>query len=782
MKNPLRRTYVSNALVVIILASMNKTRNNKEHKKERSHTKSTRSLPSSVEINPLNRNKTTLLMSSLEEQFVSGFSALRFQNFDDVYDENSKTDSESDWTDAEQKESDKQRIDRPSLAQQGQGRPWAKQSRRARIQRMIEEEREMMRLGKREFLKDDDDDFNERDEDGDEGRRSSMLDKLDDDLLCEIYKKLDAKSLCSAAMATKFAYDEIVHGKLGARVFDRTIKIEPRLFSSKAMETIGNIARLSLKKLDVSKCRQENGGTTKAMIFELANKCVNLEEILAIDLGENGKFKVVELKNLAQQQKSMRLRKLTVNVSHLIEHVRKHRPDVNNFDESIEELVLCLNNDWKTLVGRCTEKNPFTLCVNGLKVHAACAISLEKICPAAARNGVIRFDASWSLRIGDAGIRAVARAIEENKGWKSLKRLGLRKSACSDNGARSLAGALIRNGYKSPHAKNPINLRWLDLASNDIGDAGVNEIALASLHLNLTRLYLASNRINTDGALALGSAFVHNERASLKRLDLSHNGLGDEGARALLSCGEVIRGASKSLKVLLLGFNSIGNEGIKDAGETFRLLHLEHLDLSCNTLKREGFITIVEKWEFHKGNLKNLKSINLNCNDILGGKQVRDTLSTLAEQIEIGSNLELLNLRGNDLDETAAEGLADLLLVDDCDGRGLEQLNVGYNKIYNSGASEIFEALEDNRTCLGLDLQRNEITDESSDGFMKAMTLNTSCEECDVRSNMFSPETVKELAAMFNDRVNARWQLEPPKKLDARERETYHSRRAKENK
>ena len=79
------------------------------------------------------------------------------------------------------------------------------------------------------------------------------------------------------------------------------------------------------------------------MLMEVAKKCGNLEEIVAVDLGENGKFKVNEIKALAM---GFKLRRLTCNVSHLIEHVRKHHPDVNNFDESVRDLVVSENN-WR---------------------------------------------------------------------------------------------------------------------------------------------------------------------------------------------------------------------------------------------------------------------------------------------------------------------------------------------------------------------------------------------------------------------------------------------------
>ena len=692
------------------------------------------------------------------------------------------TDSESDWSDAEQKESDIQssRCDRPTLnaASGGHGRPWARTARRNKFfcERDERSERENEWKGKA---------FSSTNNASEEEFMFPYLDELDVDVAALICGKLDAKSLVAATLAKKKDDSDDANDELAKRAF-RNVKVTPSIFSQgRSLLTIANVAKAWLRKLDVSKCKQENGGNTKAMLIEVAKKCGNLEEIVAVDLGENGKFKVNEIKALAM---GFKLRRLTCNVSHLIEHVRKHHPDVNNFDESVRDLVWCLENNWRafatTPAGKVStrdfEKLSFTLACVGLKVHAACEKSLTEICPAAAKNGVSRFDASWSLRIGDGGIRAVARTIEgENggSGWKSLRRLALRKSACTNNGAQSLGGALTRQGYKNPSAKYPIRLRWLDLASNDIADAGVTALMTASHHLSLTRLYLMSNRIGADGALSLASSVLHNDESTLKRLDLAHNGIGDEGCATLLSPGG--SGASKSLKVLLLGFNSISSEGVKDAGDLLRLLRIEHLDLSCNTLKREGFKCIVENWKFDQGNLAKLKSLNFACNDIGGGRTVRDALSSLAAQIENGSELELLNLRGNDLDEVAAEGLADLLLVDECDNRGLEQLNVGYNKIYNAGAYEVFEALSENVTLFGLDLQRNEITDESAESLERAMTENTVCEECDVRSNMFSESTVKELNEMFQDRINARWQLEPPKKRTI-QRETYYSRKEKE--
>ena len=58
-----------------------------------------------------------------------------------------------------------------------------------------------------------------------------------------------------------------------------------------------------------------------------------------------------------------------------------------------------------------------------------------------------------------------------------------------------------------------------------------------------------------------------------------------------------------------------------------------------------------------------------------------------------------------------------------CENVTLTQLNVGYNKIYNEGAWELAEALSENPSLLGLDIQRNEISDDGAEWIREAARL-----------------------------------------------------------
>ena len=106
-----------------------------------------------------------------------------------------------------------------------------------------------------------------------------------------------------------------------------------------------------------------------------------------------------------------------------------------------------------------------------------------------------------------------------------------------------------------------------------------------------------------------------------------------------------------------------------------------------------------------------------------------------------------------------AGDVAEMLL----ENRTLRMVNVGYNKIYDEGTWELAEALSENRSIRGLDLQRNEISDDGAAHVRGLLKSNDAISEVDMRSNMLSPEVVAAFGDAFGDRVNCRWQQEPPK-------------------
>ena len=133
-------------------------------------------------------------------------------------------------------------------------------------------------------------------------------------------------------------------------------------------------------------------------------------------------------------------------------------------------------------------------------------------------------------------------------------------------------------------------LRWLDLGSNHVNDPGAAALGDAlGPNVPMTRLNLRDNHVGVLGCRSIGLGVVRCG-ATLRRLDLAHNGFGCQGAVAL--AGALAAAHSPcALKVLQLGFNSIGADGAKALAAALtsgNFSRLEHLDLACNVLGPDG--------------------------------------------------------------------------------------------------------------------------------------------------------------------------------------------------
>ena len=132
-------------------------------------------------------------------------------------------------------------------------------------------------------------------------------------------------------------------------------------------------------------------------------------------------------------------------------------------------------------------------------------------------------------------------------------------------------------------------IRHLDLTQNSLEDRGAHAMAenLSSRNCRLESLNLCQNKIRYKGAYHLADAFVQAKNTSLKRLDLSNNFIGQEGAEAF---GVVLR-FSYTLYELNLSRNNIGDEGVEVIARGLREnadTQLRRLDLSWNGIKDDG--------------------------------------------------------------------------------------------------------------------------------------------------------------------------------------------------
>ena len=163
------------------------------------------------------------------------------------------------------------------------------------------------------------------------------------------------------------------------------------------------------------------------------------------------------------------------------------------------------------------------------------------------------------------------------------------------------------------------SLTSLDLAGNQIGDAGAE--AIANNLSQLTALDLGSNRIGDAGARAIAAKLYR-----LKSLRLWSNNVGDAGAKDISKL--------KALDLLDLSGNRICKEGGQSISE---IKSLHTLSLSDNPISDAGAKEIAK--------LSKLASLKLWYTKI-GSKGAEAILDAWADQAT-SERRELLDLRGN---------------------------------------------------------------------------------------------------------------------------------------
>ncbi len=133
----------------------------------------------------------------------------------------------------------------------------------------------------------------------------------------------------------------------------------------------------------------------------------------------------------------------------------------------------------------------------------------------------------------------------------SLERLGLSKSNMDSPAAKELI-----KGFT-----NSYSLKSVDLSTNKGVGTEIAVLLESMLHLRLEELYLTECYIKYAGSGAVGKFVAVS--SSLRRLRLRWNGFSAAAAK------EVCVGVAQSCSIeeLLLGYNPIGNEGVKHVAE-----------------------------------------------------------------------------------------------------------------------------------------------------------------------------------------------------------------------
>ena len=214
--------------------------------------------------------------------------------------------------------------------------------------------------------------------------------------------------------------------------------------------------------------------------------------------------------------------------------------------------------------------------------------------------------------------------------------LGLGYNNLTDAGLAKICNAVIRN-----------QVHELNLAENGLTAQGTKSI---SLMINILKeLDISHNNIGDLGAKTLSQGLAHT--MTLKRLDIGHSNIGLMGASKLAH----VLAMNSSLEILCISANCIDHNGVIGFATALRASKtLRELDLSHNNIGDQGGITLSQGLAH---------AVILKCFDISYCNIGEAGACELARALTINSSLEILRMKGNLIGHTGAAKLNAALCI-----------------------------------------------------------------------------------------------------------------------
>ncbi|XP_050959599.1 NACHT, LRR and PYD domains-containing protein 12-like [Labeo rohita] len=300
----------------------------------------------------------------------------------------------------------------------------------------------------------------------------------------------------------------------------------------------------------------------------------------------------------------------------------------------------------------------------------------------------------------DSGVKLLCTGLENIK--CHLEILKLSDCSITEDGYKALASAL---------RSNPSHLIELDLTGNDPGQSGVKELSdlLQDPNCQLKTLSLCRCRIMEKQCLILTSALKSNP-SHLRELNLSWNELRDSGVKNL---SDLLMSTQCKLKKLQLSTCYMTDEGCSAVTSALKSnpSHLRELNLNWNKLGDSG--------------VKNLSDLLMNTQFKLKKLHLYDCSITEKQCLILTSALK-------------------------SNPSHLRDLNLGLNRIKNTGVNHLCNVLKDSHCKLErLRLKCISITDEGCAALASAFYSNP--RELDLSRNQIGDSGVTEISSLLRN-------------------------------
>ncbi|XP_072892298.1 NACHT, LRR and PYD domains-containing protein 3-like [Hemitrygon akajei] len=299
----------------------------------------------------------------------------------------------------------------------------------------------------------------------------------------------------------------------------------------------------------------------------------------------------------------------------------------------------------------------------------------------------------------------------------------------NDSGAEDLGYALSTIG----------SLTDLNLSDNNLGDSGVKLVsaALSNPVCKIQKLWLENVGLTDSGAEDLVTALSTNP--SLTELDLSDNKLGDSGVKLV---SVALRRPECKIQKLELREVGLTDSGAEDLVSTLSTNpSLTELNLSGNKLGDSGVKLVSAALRNPECKIKELRLGDVGLTDS-GAADLASALSTIRSLTE-------LNLGSNKLGDSGVKLVSAALRDPECK---IQKLWLRDVCLTDSGAEDLIAALSTNPPQTELNLEFNSLTDGSVPALHRLILTLPRLKLIELGGNRFSVTGRKELGSLRESR------------------------------